>query len=117
MSGYQKSDAFDFPVSVSSGFQVTPETYSAKYADGFSQRAPKGRRSGPRRWSIRMSKKGNAIVLAAEIFLRERRGAYAFTFLDPDSGEPVLVVCPTWSKTWSGTTHSSLAATFEEVPA
>jgi phage-related protein len=99
------------------GEDSTPRTLSAKFGDGYEQRAPDGINSLLRTWTWAFNNR--SMVETGEItdFLKLKNGVTEFTHDLPGvtPTETVTVVCRGWSKRWAGFESFNVTAKFEEV--
>lgn len=93
--------------------QVEPRVASARFGDGYEQRAPMGINTMPQTWSLTFTGSINEVG-QIEAFLREHMGVYAFDWTTPD-GEAGRFVCRSWNKSRERGVKVSLSADFEQV--
>lgn len=91
-----------------------PKVTIAKFGDGYEQRMSLGLNADLQKWSLNFS--GNRTRIdAIDQFLRARKGAESFTWVNPDS-ETIKVVCRSWKKKRERAALVSISCTFEQVP-
>ncbi|UCV26804.1 phage tail protein [Ferribacterium limneticum] len=93
---------------------ISTSVLSAKFGDGYEQRAEDGINSVRSRWNLVFSKRTLADVNAMSAFLRLKKGAEPFDWAPP--GETARKFkCVGWRRVLSTDTDCSLSCTLEEV--
>jgi phage-related protein len=96
--------------------KIKPAVLSAKFGDGYEQRAGNGINTMLSMWALEFRGKSRAEAALIEAFLVARAGVEAFYWVDPD-GVSGTYICREWSRTELGAGRMHLSADFEEVPA
>ena len=76
---------------------VAPEVDVVPFGDGYEQRLTPQIHSTPEVWSFEFVEVA-AEAVALHRYLKIRKGSVAFMVEHPDTGEPLRVVCPSWSR-------------------
>lgn len=93
---------------------VATAVLTAKFGDGYEQRAQDGINSVKSKWSLTFSLRTKAEVSAIADFLRARAGAISFEWAPP--GETLRKFkCTSWRRALRTDSDSRLSCTFEEV--
>lgn len=93
--------------------EVEPQVASAKFGDGYEQRAPIGINTMAEKWSLSFT--GTPVEVAdIEAFFREHQGVYAFDWTTPDLNTG-RYVCRRWSKSRERAVKVTISADFEQV--
>ena len=95
----------------------SPRILSAKFGDGYEQRALDGLNALLRTWTWAFNGKSTSEANAIVNFLKSKAGVTEFTHDLPgvSPAETVTVVCKSWSKRWAGFDSFNVSAKFEEV--
>lgn len=107
---------FTYPASWGSENDEEPSVLSAKFGDGYEQRASDGINSNlqvwPLRFEVRTASEADAIIA----FFRLKKGATSFTWTNLE-GVEIRVVCRKWKRKFIGANAHAITATFEQVVA
>ena len=108
---------FTWPVTYSSDMTMKPRVLSAKFGDGYEQRALDGINNELEGWSIQVhSINESAWASAIEAFLRAQAGVTAFQWTTK-FGRTALFVCRDWKRVPVAPGMTTITAMFEEVAA
>lgn len=102
----------------SPGTSVTeePRIKSAKFGDGYEQRAPDGLNPNPQAWALQFADVDNQVADQMITFLRAAGGVTAFGYVPLWSTTRIAVICRKWQRSQGSTWgQSSISATFEQV--
>jgi len=99
-----------------------PRVKSAKYGDGYEQRAKAGLNSIEESFTVAFVNREKAIIDDINKFFEDKAGVTSFDFTIPDTdnttttGEKTIrVVCPEWNTQYSNSNHYSLSASFVRI--
>lgn len=109
-------DVFPLTVNPDWGLSVDAEddTVTSKLGDGYEMRKPNGINPVRDVFKPSWSALEPEVALSTYQWLRVRQNLTAFLWTDPDSGEPVKVVCTSVSKTQDTWGISALSASFRQ---
>lgn len=95
-----------------------PRVLSAKFGDGYEQRAGDGINNRPQVWTVHFNNRSLAQANAIIAFLRARNGASSFTWTPPDGSAEIRVICRKWPMAFADgypKRYRSFSLTFEQV--
>ena len=99
-----------------------PRVRSAKYGDGYEQRAKSGLNSIDESFTLNFVNRTKATIDDLNKFFDDKAGVTSFDFTIPDTdnttttGEKTIsVVCKEWSTQYSNSDHYSMSASFERI--
>jgi phage-related protein len=99
-----------------------PRVRSAKFGDGYEQRAKSGLNSIDETFTVNFVNRTKATIDDLNKFFDDKAGVTSFDFTIPDTdnttttGEKTIrVVCPEWSTQYSNSGHYSLNASFNRI--
>lgn len=95
--------------------QREPRIRSAKFGDGYEQRAPDGINFMPQVWEVPFDGVDNAIADEMVAFLEAQKGYIAFNYVPLGQTAALRVVARRWSRTFARVGESDLRVTFEQV--
>ncbi len=110
---------FTYAPNYGSAMQVIPRVLTAKFGDGYSQRAADGLNTLLRKWTVLFNNRSQTDCDAIEAFLVAQGGCLAFNWTPP-TGVAGLWICSLpngWTRTPQTGPLASISCTFEEVPA
>ena len=93
-----------------------PKARSARFGDGYEQRAPDGLNADMRKRVLNFSGRPASDVTAIVTFLEARAGVESFTYTHPGDSSRTYV-CRSWKITDGSNGTKTINATFEQVPA
>lgn len=96
--------------------EETPRVRTAKFGDGYEQRALDGLNAVEQRWPLQFNDVDNAIADEMIAFLRTHSGVTAFDYVPLWATVAIRVICRSWRRS-QGSQYgvSSISATFEQV--
>ena len=106
---------FDWRESYSTRLDKKPNVLTAKFGDGYSQRAGNGINTIPERWSMVFSKVDNSIADSINAFFATHAGVTSFQYNPPNHPTYLNFICPEWSRSYNAYGSSDLTAIFEQV--
>lgn len=92
-----------------------PRLRTARFGDGYEQRAPDGINHRPQMWDMVFDEVEDDVADEMIDFLRTHDGVTAFSYVPLRSTTAIQVLCKSWSRTVAGPGLSSLRATFEQT--
>lgn len=99
-----------------------PRVRSAKFGDGYEQRAKSGLNSIDESFTVNFVNRTKATIDDLNKFFDDKAGVTSFDFTIPDTdnttttGEKTIrVVCKEWSTQYSNSDHYSMSASFERI--
>lgn len=92
-----------------------PRTRSARFGDGYEQRAPDGINNRPQSWVGVFDGVDDAVADEMIDFLRTQDGRLPFNYVPLRTTVAIRVICRKWSRSFNAPGESSLRATFEQV--
>lgn len=106
---------FTWTVSYGASADRQPRTKTAKFGDGYEQRAVDGINTNPEKWNLNFTNRDYAEIDAIEAFLNTAAGATSFTWTPPRSVTAGNYICRSWQRQVVVGGVDSLSCTFEEV--
>ena len=93
-----------------------PRIRSARFGDGYEQRAASGINADLATWNLSFSGRSDSEASAILAFLVARGGHESFDWTPP-GGSATKWICRKWSRRFTGGTAVGITADFEQVPA
>lgn len=99
-----------------SSVDETPRVRSAKFGDGYEQRAPDGLHASEQMLPLQFNDVDNAIADEMITFLRTHAGVTPFDYVPLWATVAIKVICRSWRRS-QGSKYgmSTISATFEQV--
>jgi phage-related protein len=91
-----------------------PRTITAKFGDGYEQRAADGINVRPRKWSLKFENRSNTDRDTVLTFFRTHNAVTAFDWTPPE-GAAGKFVCRAWQNVPVQYNLNTITAVFEEV--
>jgi len=92
-----------------------PNTNTAAFGSGYSQRSTFGINQNLKRWNLRWENISETDSDTIETFLDARGGTESFTFTPPNESASAKYICTSWNKTIPYPSFATITATFQEV--
>lgn len=92
-----------------------PRLRSARFGDGYEQRAADGINNRPQSWVIPFDGVDDAVADEMIAFLRAQDGRLAFNYVPLRGTTALRVICRKWSRSHTRPGESAIRATFEQV--
>lgn len=99
-----------FPASLSQ----QPRVFTARFGDGYEQRAAFGINTQPKTWQLQFSNRDDTERNGILAFLEARKGVEAFDWTDPN-GYAAKWVCSEWNVEQVSCNFNNVTASFREV--
>ena len=99
-----------------SALDETPRVRSARFGDGYEQRAPDGLNPTEQMWPLQFNDVDNTIADEMIVFLRDKNGVTPFSYVPLWATLAIRVICRSWRRS-QGSRYgmSTISATFEQV--
>lgn len=104
---------FNFVPSWNSELDEEPKVLSAKFGDGYEQRAADGINSRLQMWNVKFENLTSANADTIIAFFRARNGVSYFTWTPPGAAE-IKVIARKWKRSFPDFSHT-ITAMFEQV--
>ncbi len=95
--------------------KTSTKVWQNDFGDGYSQRAARGLNSVSQEWSLTWSNLPYATINSIESFFSTRMGVTAFYWTPLRGAVPLIFICSSWSREFTGPDTDSLTATFTQV--
>lgn len=105
---------FSYGVDWSAQMAVTPRVITAKFGDGYEQRAADGINTNLRKWQVQFKNRDDTETAAILAFFEAENGVTSFDWTPP-VGSAGKFVCREWTHSPTQVDRNTITATFDEV--